>query len=226
MSTVLESSYIIEDGFGELSQSSIGHARNELVKRVCDIVIGSVALLMLSPLLVVVAFLVKVTDFGPVLFVQTRIGRDGIPFCCLKFRSMKVNADRLKTQLMSDSHHQDARSFKIPKDPRVTWIGRIIRKYSIDEMPQLWNVIRGDMSLVGPRPSVPQEVAIYTPNDWIRLKVRPGLTCIWQVCGRGDIPFEKQLGMDIEYVENRSFLLDFKLLFLTIPAVLTARGAY
>lgn len=195
-------------------------------KGTLDVAVALVALIILSPILLLVALAIKLTDFGPVFFVQTRIGEDGVPFSCLKFRSMRVNADRLKEALAAASHHVDARSFKIARDPRVTWIGRIIRKSSLDEMPQLWNVLRGDMSLVGPRPSCPQEVALYSENDWRRLAVKPGLTCIWQVCGRGDIPFDKQVEMDLQYVENRNLALDLKLILLTVPAVLSAKGAY
>ena len=198
----------------------------ERSKRVLDVMVALAGLIALSPILLLVALLIKFTDLGPVLFVQTRIGRGGIPFSCLKFRSMRVNADRLKEQLTAESHHADSRSFKIARDPRVTWIGRLIRKSSIDELPQLWNVFRGDMSLVGPRPPCPQEVAIYSQYDWLRLQVKPGLTCTWQVGGRGDIPFDQQVEMDLEYVENRSLGLDMKLLLMTVPAVISARGAY
>ena len=193
-------------------------------KRICDMVISASALVVLSPLLVLVAILVKLTDWGPVFFVQTRIGKDGQPFNCLKFRSMRINAEREREALKNE--HADQRTFKMRRDPRITWIGRLIRKSSIDEMPQLWNVLRGDMSLVGPRPPCPNEVAMYGREDWGRLRVKPGLTCIWQVSGRGDLPFEQQLRMDLAYVDNRSLELDLKLLVSTIPAVLTARGAY
>lgn len=198
----------------------------ESAKRVFDLVLALAILAILSPLILLIAVLIKFTDFGSVLFVQTRIGENGIPFSCLKFRSMCVNADRMKAELAKASHHADSRSFKIVRDPRITWIGRWLRRSSLDELPQLWNVVRGEMSLVGPRPSCPQEVALYEARDWKRLEVKPGLTCIWQVRGRGDIPFEGQVLMDSEYVDNRSLWLDTKLLFLTVPAVLTARGAY
>ena len=195
-------------------------------KRALDIVLAMAAIIALSPLLLMVALLIKLADFGPIFFVHTRIGRDGIPFNCIKFRSMHVKADQLKEQLTSQSQHSDQRSFKIVHDPRVTWIGRYLRKFSIDELPQLWNVVLGDMSLVGPRPPCPQEVARYSRRDWQRLSVRPGLTCFWQVSGRGDIPFDRQVEMDLEYVQKRSFWLDMKLILWTIPAVLSARGAY
>ena len=204
----------------------LGQLSYEHLKRLFDVVLASLILVSLSPIWLLIAVAIRMTDFGPVFFVQTRIGKGGVPFSCLKFRSMRVNSDRLKEKLAAASHHEDSRTFKIPRDPRVTWIGRVLRKSSLDELPQLWNVIRGDMSLVGPRPPVPQEVAAYGSQDWKRLEVKPGLTCIWQVNGRGDIPFERQVVMDVEYVENRCLALDFKLLFLTIPAVITARGAY
>lgn len=216
---------IIEDstGVGRFARAFFTY---QSLKRVIDFVIAMLAIIVLMPLFVVVALLIKLTDLGPVFFVQTRIGRDGVPFCCLKFRSMRPDADQMKKDLLSQSHHKDGRTFKIAKDPRITTFGRFIRKFSIDELPQLWNVVRGDMSLVGPRPSCPQEVAIYHREDWGRLQVKPGLTCIWQVAGRGDIPFEQQVQLDLEYVENASLWLDFKLLLMTVPAVLFARGAY
>ncbi|QDT08785.1 sugar transferase [Planctomycetes bacterium K23_9] len=196
------------------------------VKGVLDVTLALAGLIVLSPLLLLIMVAIKLTDFGPVFFVQTRIGEGGVPFSCLKFRSMRVHADREKEKLAAESHHSDSRSFKIARDPRITLVGRLIRKSSLDEMPQLWNVVRGEMSLVGPRPSCPQEVAYYTEEDWRRLAVKPGLTCIWQVCGRGDVPFDQQVKMDVEYVENRNLALDLKLIFLTIPAVLSAKGAY
>jgi len=195
-------------------------------KRVCDIVVASLALLLLSPLLAVVALFIKLTDFGPVLFVQTRVGQGGRQFRCYKLRSMVPNAERLKRSLASSNHHSDDRTFKIASDPRVTWIGRLIRKASLDEVPQLWNVLRGEMSIVGPRPPVPSEVARYSELDYRRLEVRPGLTCIWQVSGRANLPFEQQVLLDIDYIEQRNFWLDTKLMFLTIPAVISGRGAY
>jgi lipopolysaccharide/colanic/teichoic acid biosynthesis glycosyltransferase len=139
---------------------------------------------------------------------------------------MVVNAEKLKDTLLAQSDHKDSVTFKMKKDPRITWIGRIIRKASIDELPQLGCVLKGDMSLVGPRPPVPREVAQYTLADRRRLDVIPGLTCIWQVSGRGDIPFKEQVKLDLQYIESQSVWLDVKLLFKTIPAVLTGRGAY
>jgi lipopolysaccharide/colanic/teichoic acid biosynthesis glycosyltransferase len=140
---------------------------------------------------------------------------------------MVVNAEELKDALLSQNHHaKPSITFKMKDDPRITPVGWFIRKTSIDELPQFWCVLTGDMTLVGPRPPVPREVDLYTPEDLRRLEVTPGLTCLWQVSGRGDLPFEEQVALDIEYIENRSFWLDLKLLFLTVPAVLQGKGAY
>jgi lipopolysaccharide/colanic/teichoic acid biosynthesis glycosyltransferase len=161
-----------------------------------------------------------------VFFWQTRVGRWGREFPFPKFRSMVVNAEQLKAALLTENDHGQNVTFKMKRDPRITWIGRIIRKLSIDELPQLWNVLRGDMSLVGPRPPLPQEVAQYTLADRRRLDVTPGLTCIWQVSGRGDIPFPQQVQLDVQYIESRSLWADVKILLQTIPAVLLGKGAY
>jgi lipopolysaccharide/colanic/teichoic acid biosynthesis glycosyltransferase len=139
---------------------------------------------------------------------------------------MVVNAEVLKDGMLEQSHHQDSITFKMKKDPRITWVGGIIRKTSIDELPQIWNVLKGEMSIVGPRPPLPKEVARYTLSDRRRLDVKPGLTCIWQVSGRGDIPFSQQVKLDAEYVESQSLWVDLKILVKTIPAVLLGRGAY
>jgi lipopolysaccharide/colanic/teichoic acid biosynthesis glycosyltransferase len=213
--------------FVESSETAEASLRGYLIaKRILDLVITLAVLVLLSPLLLLVTFLVKIWDRGPVLFVQTRVGKGGQEFTCYKFRSMVANAELLKAQLLAQNHHSDNRTFKIPDDPRITWIGRILRKTSIDELPQLWNVVRGEMSLVGPRPPLPSEVNLYSDRDRRRLNVQPGITCIWQVSGRGDLPFSEQVRLDLEYIQNRSLALDSKLLFLTIPAVMTGRGAY
>jgi lipopolysaccharide/colanic/teichoic acid biosynthesis glycosyltransferase len=197
-----------------------------ITKRILDLAVTVPLLVLLSPLLALVALTIKLWDRGPVFFTQTRVGKDGTEFTCFKFRSMVPHAESLKGELASQNHHDDPRTFKIPRDPRITWIGRIIRKASIDELPQLLNVVVGDMSLVGPRPPVPSEVNLYSDRDRRRLHVQPGITCIWQVSGRGDLPFSEQVRLDLEYIQNRSLLLDLKLLLLTIPAVITGRGAY
>ena len=197
-----------------------------VLKRALDIAAAAALLIGLSPLFLAVAALIKLTDGGPVFFWQTRVGRWGREFPFPKFRSMVVNAEQLKDSLLGQNHHEDGVTFKMRRDPRVTWIGRIIRKLSIDELPQLWNVLKGDMSLVGPRPPVPREVVLYTLADRRRLDVTPGLTCIWQVSGRGDIPFREQVKLDVQYIESRSLWLDLKLLLKTVPVVLLGKGAY
>ena len=198
----------------------------KFLRRMIDIIASFTLLALLSPLFALVALLIKITDGGPILYVATRVGRWGAEFPCPKFRSMKINANALKAALMEQNDHKEGVTFKMKKDPRVTWIGRIIRKLSIDELPQLWCVLKGEMSLVGPRPPVPDEVAKYTLGERKRLDVIPGLTCIWQVKGRGDIPFPEQVELDIEYIKSQSLYLDIKLLILTVPAVLFGKGAY
>jgi lipopolysaccharide/colanic/teichoic acid biosynthesis glycosyltransferase len=197
------------------------------LKRLIDIFAAAFFLVALSPLFLVVATLIKLTDGGPVLYWQTRVGRWGREFPFPKFRSMVANSDKLRQQLLQANDHGDGGiTFKMKRDPRITPIGRIIRKFSIDEMPQLWCVLQGDMSLVGPRPPIPSEVARYTLRDRRRLEVIPGLTCIWQVSGRSDIPFDRQVEMDIDYIESQSLWFDIVLLLRTVPAVLLGKGAY
>jgi len=196
------------------------------LKRAMDVAASLTLLLLLSPLLLAVAAAIKLTDGGPVFFWQSRVGLFGREFAFPKFRSMVVDAEQRKDALLAQSDHGDSITFKMKNDPRVTWIGRIIRKLSIDELPQLWNVLKGEMSLVGPRPPVPREVAQYSLADRRRLDVIPGLTCIWQVSGRGDIPFPEQVQLDVQYIESQSIWLDIKLLLSTVPAVLFGRGAY
>jgi lipopolysaccharide/colanic/teichoic acid biosynthesis glycosyltransferase len=196
------------------------------VKRSLDLVVATTLLLALSPMFAVIAVLIKLTDGGPVLFWQRRVGQWGRELAFPKFRSMVVNAEQLRQQLLAQNDHGGGVTFKMKRDPRITWIGRILRKLSVDELPQLWNVLRGDMSLVGPRPPLPSEVAQYSLADRRRLDVKPGLTCIWQVSGRGDIPFPQQVELDVQYIESQSLRLDFLLLLKTIPAVLFGRGAY
>jgi lipopolysaccharide/colanic/teichoic acid biosynthesis glycosyltransferase len=198
----------------------------KVIKRTVDIVVALLMLVALLPIFLLIAALIKLTDRGPVLFWQARVGRWGREFPFPKFRSMVTNAEKLKDQLLTQSHHKESVTFKMKRDPRVTWIGRFIRKASIDELPQLWCVLMGDMSLVGPRPPVPREVALYTLADRRRLDAVPGLTCFWQVKGRGDIPFPQQVELDVQYIESQSLWLDIKLLFKTVPAVLFGKGAY
>lgn len=195
-------------------------------KRAIDIAAAICLLTALSPLFLLLAVLIKLTDGGPVLFWQTRVGQWGREFPFPKFRSMRVDAEEILKKIASQNHHGQSVTFKMKVDPRVTWIGRIIRKLSIDEMPQLWCVLKGDMTLVGPRPPLPREVAQYQLSDRRRLEAVPGLTCIWQVSGRGDIPFPQQVQLDVQYIETRSLWLDLKLLWQTVPAVLLGKGAY
>lgn len=198
----------------------------ELTKRILDLLISVVLLICLSPILLMAAILVKLTDGGSIFYPHTRVGEGGNEFTCFKFRSMVVNAEKMKANLAFYNSHSDHRTFKIPDDPRVTWIGRWMRRTSVDELPQLWNVVKGDMSIVGPRPPVVTEVEQYTWDDMQRLAVKPGLTCIWQVSGRSRLPFPEQLRMDLQYIENRSLALDLKLILMTVPAVVSADGAY
>ncbi len=198
----------------------------KLLKRMIDIIASICGFIFLSPVFLFVIAAIKLTDRGPVFFWQTRVGQWGLEFPFPKFRSMVTNAEELKDTILEQSDHEDSITFKMKKDPRVTWIGRIIRKLSIDELPQLWCVLKGDMSLVGPRPPVPREVEQYTLADRRRLDAIPGLTCIWQVSGRGDIPFDQQVELDVQYIESQSVWFDVVLLLKTVPAVLIGKGAY
>ena len=197
----------------------------ESAKRVVDVVAGGAGLILAAPLMLLVAIAIKLESPGPVLFRHMRLGKDGRPFVMLKFRSMYQEAPVLQVQLLADNEIPGP-VFKIRSDPRITRVGHMIRKYSLDELPQLWNVLCGQMSLVGPRPPIPEEVARYEPWQRERLAVKPGLTCTWQVSGRSDIPFDEWVRMDIEYVRSCGLLQDLKLLLLTVPAVITTRGAY
>jgi lipopolysaccharide/colanic/teichoic acid biosynthesis glycosyltransferase len=197
-----------------------------LSKRIIDIVVALAMIVLLAPLFLAVALMIKLTDRGPVFFWQKRVGQWGAEFPFPKFRSMVANAEALKDKLLTSNDHGNGITFKMKKDPRVTWIGRLIRKASIDELPQLWCVLRGEMSLVGPRPPVPREVSLYSLRDRRRLDVKPGLTCIWQVSGRGDIPFDKQVELDVQYIESQSLWFDVLLLLKTAPAILFGKGAY
>lgn len=195
-----------------------------LLKRVMDLAVSATLLILLSPLLLLTALLVKLTSPGPVFFVQPRVGMNKRTFNLLKFRSMVVDAEQRK-QEVSALNEMDGPVFKIKNDPRVTPIGRFIRKTSIDELPQLINVFLGHMSLVGPRPPLASEVDQYAWFDRRRLCIRPGITCLWQVSGRNNIPFNKWMELDREYIDNWSIWLDLRILLKTIPVVLLGRGA-
>ena len=198
----------------------------DVAKRLFDIVVSATALFLLSPLFMLVALLIRLDSKGPIFFSQNRMGKQSQKFRFWKFRSMDVNAEKHKAALIKLNKMQGGVLFKMENDPRITRVGRFIRKMSIDELPQLWNVLIGDMSLVGPRPPLPDEVAQYTPYQRRRLRVTPGITCIWQVSGRSNIPFVQQVEMDLKYIANQSVWYDMVLLLKTIPAVLKARGAF
>jgi exopolysaccharide biosynthesis polyprenyl glycosylphosphotransferase len=195
-----------------------------LGKRVMDIGISLVLLAVAWPVMLIIATALKVVDGGSVLYRQTRCGLNGRRFTLYKFRTMVKNADRQQEEL-AHLNEMTGPVFKLRRDPRVTRIGRLLRRLSLDELPQLWNVLRGDMSLVGPRPPVPLEVSAYERWQRRRLSMRPGLTCLWQIHGRNEIDFDRWIELDLEYIDNWSPLLDLKILAKTIPVVLTGRGA-
>jgi lipopolysaccharide/colanic/teichoic acid biosynthesis glycosyltransferase len=194
-------------------------------KRALDVLFGSLIFLAALPVIAVAAILVKLDSPGPVFHRAVRVGRNGRKFTFLKLRSMQRDAEELRAVLL---HRNEASgpAFKLTNDPRVTRVGRLLRKTSLDELPQLWHVVQGHMSLVGPRPPFPEEVERYEPWMLRRLEVRPGLTCLWQISGRSDLSFEEWMRLDLEYVDRISPSLDAKILLLTIPAVISGRGAY
>jgi exopolysaccharide biosynthesis polyprenyl glycosylphosphotransferase len=194
-----------------------------LAKRLLDIALAAGGLLVLAPFMALIALLIRVTSPGPVIFRQVRCGLNGRQFLFYKFRSMCEDAEQMMAAVAHLSTRETA--LKIPDDPRLTSLGRFLRKFSIDEWPQLWNVLRGDMSMVGPRPAVPNEVEQYKCWQRRRLRMRPGLTCLWAVSGRDNVDFETWMKMDMQYIDNWSLALDWKILLRTIPRVLTGRGA-
>jgi exopolysaccharide biosynthesis polyprenyl glycosylphosphotransferase len=196
-----------------------------LWKRFFDILLSSVALVVLIPVFLCTALCVKLEDGGPVLYTQFRVGKGGRRFKLYKFRSMCVNADEQLEELR-ELDESDGPVFKISNDPRVTKVGRVIRRASIDELPQLINIFRGDMSIVGPRPPLPREVEQYTPEQMKRLSVKPGLTCYWQCSGRSNLSFDEWMELDRKYIRERSLGVDLRIILKTVPAVLTGRGAY
>jgi lipopolysaccharide/colanic/teichoic acid biosynthesis glycosyltransferase len=194
-----------------------------LVKRIMDLLLSAIGVLVLWPFLLVIALAVKLESSGPVIYASLRAGKKGQKFVCYKFRTMVDGADGLKDFLRQFNERQDP-FFKIADDPRVTRLGRFLRKYSLDELPQLWNVLKGDMSLVGPRPHPIDDYARYRPKDHRRLDVKPGITGLWQVIARTDPSFETCMTLDLEYVKNWSLMLDFRILMWTAPAVLAGAG--
>lgn len=232
---------LLLERYGRIDQSSFRHRLrfyfkragwvgivrgSYLVKRVFDAVASAILLILLLPVFLGVAIAIRMEDAGPILFKQTRVGRWGILFTMWKFRSMYTDAEERKKELMAQNEMAGGVTFKMKDDPRVTKVGRIIRKTSIDELPQLWNVLKGEMSLVGPRPPVPQEVNEYSLSDRRRLEVIPGITCIWQISGRSEIPFDQQVELDVQYIQSQSFWTDIKILLKTVPALLFGTGAY
>ena len=196
------------------------------LKRLIDIVGSGLGMVLLSPVFLAIAIAVKRSSPGPVFFSQIRVGRYGRHFKFHKFRSMRQDAEALKASLAAQNESKDGVIFKMKDDPRVTKVGKFLRRTSLDELPQLWNVFVGDMSLVGPRPPVPKEVQEYTLEDRKRLDVIPGITCLWQIGGRSDIPFKEQVRLDKDYILSQSVWKDVLILLKTIPAIVGGKGAY
>lgn len=195
------------------------------IKRVFDILFSLIALICLSPIFLFTSIAILLEDGGPVFFTQSRMGKDENPFQIYKFRSMSKDADRQMLELM-ESNEQTGHAFKIKNDPRITRVGRIIRRFSIDELPQLINVIKGDMSVVGPRPILTFQMEECSDYEKQRLLVRPGLTCYWQISGRANIKWEQWIELDFDYIEDMSLWTDIKIIMRTVPAVFDREGAY
>lgn len=193
--------------------------------RLLDILGAGLGLLLLFPCLALIALLIRLDSPGPALFIQRRIGKDGREFPLFKFRSMYLDAEE-RLEALLGTNEREGPVFKMRTDPRITRAGRLLRRCSLDEVPQLLNVLRGEMSLVGPRPALPREVALYTPTQRLRLSVTPGLTGLWQVSGRANLSFEESMELDFEYIRRQSFAFNLILIIRTIPAVLTGNGAY
>lgn len=212
-----------------VSDQEIVHIRDkkiyEFFKRAMDIICSLFALIVLSPIFVITAIAILIEDGQNPIFAQTRVGKNGKFFRMYKFRSMCVGAER-KLSKLKDKNEMDGLAFKIENDPRITKVGAIIRKTSIDELPQLINILKGEMSIVGPRPPLGNEVFYYNDYQMQRLLVKPGLTCYWQCSGRSDMSFDEWIDSDIKYIQERNLWLDIKMIFKTIPAVLLKKGAY
>lgn len=216
------------DRYGELPLLTFAAAPHDeirlLIKRLIDFLIAATMLCLLLPLILVIVVLVKVTSPGPAIFSQIRCGLNGRRFVFYKFRSMVHNAEQLRESL--EAHNAKNIAFKMPNDPRMTGVGRWLRKFSIDEWPQLWNVLKGDMSLVGPRPAIPSEVERYERWQRRRLRMRPGLTCLWAIQGRDKLDFDTWMRLDMQYIDNWSLALDGKIILRTVPYVLLGKGAH
>ncbi|MGO4109156.1 sugar transferase [Paenibacillus sp. YAF4_2] len=197
-----------------------------MIKRGFDLIAATTGIIILAPIFLLVALCIKLeSPKGSVFFYQTRVGRNEQVFKMFKFRSMVANAEELLEGLLSQNEIEGA-MFKMKEDPRITKVGKFIRKTSIDELPQLWNVIKGDMSLVGPRPALPREVQDYSSYDKLRLKVQPGCTGLWQVSGRNELSFQEMVELDLKYIEERGFLFDLKLVLLTVKVMFGSKNAY
>ncbi len=205
-------------------ERGLGRRAARALERVLDVAVSALVLVTALPLLLVAALVIRLESSGPVLFIQRRVGRNGREFRILKLRTMVADASAAEAKVRAE-HAVDPRFVKIPCDPRLTRTGRFLRRTSIDELPQLWNVLRGEMSLVGPRPSQPQEVEHYDPNHFTRLLVKPGVTGMWQVSGRSDLGFEDAAKLDADYVRHWSLLRDLRILARTVVVVLQCRGA-
>ena len=201
------------------------HAGTRAVQRVCDVLLCTLALLLLWPAFAIIALLIRADSPGPILFKQSRVGKDGTEFWFYKFRSMVSDAEA-KRHLLEMQNERSGPVFKMKNDPRITRVGRFLRKFSLDELPQLINVLKGDMSLVGPRPALPKETEKYNARQRQRLLCLPGVTGLWQVSGRASLSFERSIELDLYYIEHQSVGLYLRILILTIPAVLRAEGAY
>lgn len=198
----------------------------DTVKRLLDLVLSMIALLVLSPVFLVIALAIKLTTPGPVFYRWQVVGQGGVPFTGYKFRTMVINADALKAQLLA-TNEMSGPVFKMKHDPRITPVGRYLRKFSLDELPQLWSVFIGDMSLVGPRPPLRSEYVRFEPWQRMKLSVKPGITCLWQISGRNRVNnFDDWVRLDLAYIERRSLAFDLWILLRTVPAVLLSRGAY
>jgi lipopolysaccharide/colanic/teichoic acid biosynthesis glycosyltransferase len=202
-----------------------GWSSYDVAKRVLDIVVASALLVLLAPLMLVATVLVKLTSRGPVFFKQTRAGLHGAPFTMYKFRTMHLGAEKTRTSL-EHLNEKDGPVFKIVNDPRLTTVGRWLRKSSIDELPQLFNVLRGEMSLVGPRPLWLPEAQRTVGRARLRAGVKPGLTCLWQISGRSELSYQEWVDLDLYYLRHRSLLLDLMIMAQTASAVISTRGAY
>ena len=220
VSTTGASAFSIDDFSGVKEDKVFG-----FFKRIVDVINASLILLLFLPVIPVIVILIKLDSKGPILFRQKRIGKDGKEFDFYKFRSMKHGAENV-IGVLRPLGGVDGPIFKLKEDPRVTRVGRFLRRSSLDELPQLLNVIKGDMSIVGPRPNLPSEVAHYLPWQKKRLEVTPGITCFWQIAGRSHIGFHEWMRLDLEYIRKRSLTTDFKIMLKTIPAVIARKGAY